>query len=314
MQENTAAEDAQAFGTSPDDPVFAAEQAHLSEVYAELEKMRGELVRKMEATSAAAARDKLDLLSEISNDFTSDTETSETYASYGAVNSVIDSYNAQQEVTADKLARCRLLLRQPYFAKVALQFKPGQPPKELYSGAAGISDDNYKRLVVDWRSPVAETYYNQSNGATSYVANGRTIDVDLACRRQFDIEADTLHAYFDTTVAIQDALLLESLSHQRTAQMKAITATIQREQNEVVRHEDVPALLVVLPKSHRARPERSVPHHAEPDFPHVYRECAARHGRAQSRNAHVGGIREPRDAARQGRREEERARLRPVAH
>lgn len=53
MQENTAAEDAQAFGTSPDDPVFATEQAHLSEVYAELEKMRGELVRKMEATSAA---------------------------------------------------------------------------------------------------------------------------------------------------------------------------------------------------------------------------------------------------------------------
>ena len=46
MQENTAAEDAQAFGTSPDDPVFATEQAHLSEVYAELEKMRGELVRK----------------------------------------------------------------------------------------------------------------------------------------------------------------------------------------------------------------------------------------------------------------------------
>ena len=315
MQENTAAEDAQAFGTWPDDPVFVTEQAHLSEVYAELEKMRGELVRKMEATSAAAARDKLDLLSEISNDFTSDTETSETYASYGAVNSVIDSYNAQQEVTADKLARCRLLLRQPYFAKVALQFKPGQPPKELYIGAAGISDDNYKRLVVDWRSPVAETYYNQSNGATSYVANGRTIHVDLACRRQFDIEADTLHAHFDTTVAIQDALLLESLSHQRTAQMKAITATIQREQNEVVRHEDVPALLggrhcgqrqderasaahriPVLSKSHRARPKRSVPYYAEPNFPHVYRKRAARHGRTQSRNAHVGRIREPRDA------------------
>ena len=123
MQENTAAEDAQAFGTSLDDPVFAAEQAHLSEVYAELEKMRGELVRKMEATSAAAARDKLDLLSEISNDFTSDTETSETYASYGAVNSVIDSYNAQQEVTADKLARsfAPAVLRE---SRAAIQARP----------------------------------------------------------------------------------------------------------------------------------------------------------------------------------------------
>lgn len=234
----------ESFGDSPDDPIFAAEQVHLSSVHAQLASMREALARKMEATSAAAARDKLDLLSEISNDFTSDTETSETYASYGAVNSVIDSYNAQQEATADKLSRCRLLMRQPYFAKVALRFAPGQEPKELYIGAAGISDDNYKRLVVDWRSPVAETYYNQSNGATSYVANGRTIHVDLTCRRQFDIEGDTLNAYFDTTVAIQDALLLESLSHQRTAQMKAITATIQREQNEVVRHADVDALLV----------------------------------------------------------------------
>ena len=117
-------------------------------------------------------------------------------------------------------------------------------PKELYIGNAGMSDDNYKRLVVDWRSPVAETYYNQENGRTSYVANGRTIEVDLKLRRQFDIEADRLNAYFDTTVAIQDAMLLASLSQERTSQMKAITATIQKEQNEVIRHEDVPVLLV----------------------------------------------------------------------
>ena len=51
-------------------------------------------------------------------------------------------------------------------------------------------------------------------------------------------------AYFDTTVAIQDSLLLASLSKRRTAQMQAITATIQKEQNQVVRHEDVPVLLV----------------------------------------------------------------------
>ncbi|MFR4802669.1 MAG: UvrD-helicase domain-containing protein [Eggerthellaceae bacterium] len=107
-----------------------------------------------------------------------------------------------------------------------------------------MSDENYKRLVVDWRSPVAETYYNQENGPTSYVANGRTIKVDLKLRRQFDIAKDTLNAYFDTTVAIQDAMLLASLSQERTSQMKAITATIQKEQNQVIRHEDVPVLLV----------------------------------------------------------------------
>ena len=45
--------------------------------------------------------------------------------------------------------------------------------------------------------------------------------MDLKLRRQFDIEEDRLNAYFDTTVAIQDSLLLASLSKRRTAQMQA---------------------------------------------------------------------------------------------
>ena len=87
-------------------------------------------------------------------------------------------------------------------------------------------------------------YYNQENGATSYEANGRTIKVNLLNRRQFDIEGKTLRAYFDSDVAIEDSLLLQSLSAQRSEHMKAITATIQKEQNLIIRHEDVPALLV----------------------------------------------------------------------
>ena len=101
-----------------------------------------------------------------------------------------------------------------------------------------------RHFIVDWRSPVAEVYYNQANGRTSYDANGRTIEVDLLLRRQFDIRRDTLRAYFDTTVAIEDPLLLASLSKQRTAQLTAITTTIQKEQNQVIRHADVPVLLV----------------------------------------------------------------------
>ena len=55
--------------------------------------------------------------------------------------------------------------------------RPGAPAKNIYIGLAGVADDKYRRMVVDWRSPVAEVYYNQENGATSYVANGRTINV-----------------------------------------------------------------------------------------------------------------------------------------
>lgn len=227
-----------------DDPILVEERRHLSETYAKLEAMEQALVAKIKKLDDDVAADKEMLADELTGNFASMGEAFETYAEFASANKTIDLYNATQELNFQNLQKVRLLMHQPYFAKVGLQFKPGDAPKELYIGNAGISDDDYKRLVVDWRSPVAEVYYNQENGPTSYKANGRTIDVDLKLRRQFDIEADRLNAYFDTTVAIQDAMLLASLSQERSSHMKAITATIQKEQNEVIRHEDVDVLLV----------------------------------------------------------------------
>ncbi|MDO5043039.1 MAG: AAA family ATPase [Slackia sp.] len=227
-----------------DDPVFEEEQRHLSSTFATLVAMEQSLVAKIAKLDEDVAADKEMLADELTGNFASMGEAFETYAEFASANKSIDLYNATQELNFQNLQKVRMLMHQPYFAKIALQFKPGDAPKELYIGNAGVSDENYKRLVVDWRSPVAEVYYNQDNGPTSYRANGRTINVDLKLRRQFDIEADRLNAYFDTTVAIQDAMLLASLSQERSSHMKAITATIQKEQNEVIRHEDVDVLLV----------------------------------------------------------------------
>ncbi|MEF2560215.1 MAG: AAA family ATPase [Eggerthellaceae bacterium] len=229
---------------SSNDPVFATEQAHLSATYQTLVSMEKRLLQHMRETAESAEEYKRTSADEVASNFASEGEAQETYVEYANMNSVIDAYNQLQQADADKLSNIMLLKPQPYFAKVVLQYKPGADPKEIYIGNAGISDDTYHRLVVDWRSPVAEVYYNQSNGPTSYEANGRTIKVDMKLRRQFDIVDDTLNAYFDTTVAIQDELLLASLSRQRSSRMHAITTTIQKEQNLIIRHEDVPALLV----------------------------------------------------------------------
>ena len=180
------------------DPVFEAEQRHLGETYATLRSMAADLVAKMDKNSKDAAADKLAMVDELSVNLASYADAMETYADFATVNRVIDAYNMAQSVDAEKLNSIRLLLGQPYFAKVVLQFKPGEDPKELYIGTAGVSDDSYRRLVVDWRSPVAEVYYNQDNGPTSYQANGLTINVDLKLRRQFDVDKDRLNAYFDT--------------------------------------------------------------------------------------------------------------------
>lgn len=226
------------------DLVFEQEQKHLKETYSKLLKMRSDITRKIEETNKQAAEDKMSMAEDLTTNFATFDDTLETLASYEAVNRVIDSYNMAQGSNVRMLVDIELLLEQPYFAKIVLQYNPDEDPRELYIGAAGISDDMCKRLIVDWRSPVAEVFYNQENGHTSYKANGRIIDVDLKLRRQFDIKKDTLKAYFDTTVAIQDPMLLKSLNTQRTDALQAITATIQKEQNVVVRHDDVAALLV----------------------------------------------------------------------
>ncbi len=226
------------------DPVFQQEQDHLSDTYAKLEAIAKNLSDKMERRRWQAAKDKDEMQGEVKHNFASDGEAQETYVDYAVLNNLIRDYNLEQDADSERLAAAAKLLEQPYFAKISLEMRAGAPVKDIYIGLAGVADENYRRMVVDWRSPVAEVYYNQENGATSYEANGRTIKVNLLNRRQFDIEGKTLRAYFDSDVAIEDSLLLQSLSAQRSEHMKAITATIQKEQNLIIRHEDVPALLV----------------------------------------------------------------------
>lgn len=226
------------------DAIFAQEQAHLSETYRIIEDMEANTLALMGINAKNAEEDKYNMADELASNFASEGEAQETYVEYANMNTVIDNYNRTQAAYAEKLSAIRILKPQPYFAKIVLKMPRSVEPKELYIGNAGLSNDRYRRLIVDWRSPVAEVYYNQSNGATSYEANGRTINCELLLRRQFDVDHDTLNACFDTTVAIQDELLLASLTRQRTAQMQAITTTIQKEQNVVIRHADVPALLV----------------------------------------------------------------------
>ncbi len=226
------------------DPIFEQEQGHLSKLYAKLLEMRDAIGEDLESNHKGARQDLIDMSEEVRLDFGGADETIETLAAIETLNSVIDAYNQYHDFNVDKLRRVVLLLMQPYFAKVRLQMRPGRPARDVYIGAAGMTDEHSIPLVVDWRSPVAETYYNQEMGETSYDVDGKKRTVNLELRRQFDIVRDKLNMYFDTTVAIEDSLLLGALKKHHSEKLQAITATIQREQNTIVRHEDVPVMLV----------------------------------------------------------------------
>ena len=229
------------------DPIFEEEQLHLTETYEKLEQIVSELEGSIAADQVEAQKAHEDILEDLTIDLNNDVNL-ETYVELEALHQIIDGYNRTLDIREQQLTKARLLLRQPYFAKVVLQFNPDSPqpesPREVYIGAAGMTDESCRHFIIDWRSPVAEVYYNQENGRTSYKADCRTIEVDLKLRRQFDIQGAKLNSYFDTTVAIQDELLLASLKRTRSSRLQAITTTIQKEQNAVIRHDDVPALIV----------------------------------------------------------------------
>ena len=225
------------------DHIFEEEQAHLRATYQQLEDICAHLEQSIEDRLQVALGSRNDLKDNLAVDFGNGVNL-ETYVEYEAIHKIIDEFNLSLDLDTERLVKARVLLRRPYFAKISVQIRPDAPARDLYIGAAGMADDKNHRFIIDWRAPIAELYYNQSNGKTSYVADGRTINADLKLRRQFDITGDVLHQYFDTTVAIEDALLLQSLSKDRSAKLQDITATIQREQNKVVRHDDVDVLLV----------------------------------------------------------------------
>ena len=167
MADNTQAQTNETAAEAANDPVFQQEQAHLSDTYAKLEAMAKTLAEKMERRRWQAAQDKDDMQEEVKHNFASDGEAQETYVDYAVLNNLIRDYNLEQDADSERLAAAAKLLEQPYFAKISLEMRPGAPAKDIYIGLAGVADDNYRRMVVDWRSPVAEVYYNQENGAPS---------------------------------------------------------------------------------------------------------------------------------------------------
>ena len=288
------------------DPVFEEEQAHLSDTYAKLEHIEAEVRTLLEDSLAEALADKENLFDEMSLNLDADIQL-ETLAELEAMNRIIEGYNLSADINTEKLRRAQLLLHSPYFAKVRLQFPHADEPKDIYIGAAGMTDEKRRHFIVDWRSPVAEVYYNQANGQTSYEANGRTIEVELQLRRQFDIARDKLRAYFDTTVAIEDPLApgiafqtshgsADSHHDHHPERAEPGHPPCRRARAARARHrgvgQDVGAAAAHrVPVLHRARhagTARRVPDHAQRRVRALHRQRAARHGRVEPADSHVG--------------------------
>ena len=134
------------------------------------------------------------------------------------------------------LVRNERAKNKPYFGRIIFHDETLDKDESLYIGKGGISKDNTNWMVVDWRAPVANACYENGLGKCSYEApGGKELPIDLKLKRTFEIEEGKLLDYFDTEVVANDDLLMKYLSRNKEAVLGEIVATIQKEQNEIIR-------------------------------------------------------------------------------
>jgi len=121
-----------------------------------------------------------------------------------------------------------------FFGRIDTTDGPGPEPERWYIGRRHIEDDNHDPVVVDWRAPIAAPFYR----ATA----ADPLGVDL--RRRFTLAEGELTAYLDEQLDDPDAAdvaggipdpVLAEIGAARTGAMREIVATIQAEQDYVIR-------------------------------------------------------------------------------
>lgn len=134
------------------------------------------------------------------------------------------------------LKRNEKALNKPYFGRILFRDETLGKEESIYIGKGGIASDATHQVVVDWRAPVANAYYESNLGKCSYGApDDAQIEIDLKLKRTYEIEEGKLLDYFDSEVVANDDLLTKYLAKNKQAVLNEIVATIQKEQNEIIR-------------------------------------------------------------------------------
>ncbi|MDF2790125.1 MAG: helicase [Neobacillus sp.] len=145
--------------------------------------------------------------------------------------------NAQYlELAVSELERLASVIGKPYFSRINFTSSGDTNEEILYIGKASLFDRvNQIPIIVDWRSPIANVYYDGRLGDVTYDAYGETQSGYLSLKRQYDIEDGLLKEIRDIDLTTHDELLQKSLSGKADNRLTEIVATIQNEQNEVIR-------------------------------------------------------------------------------
>lgn len=141
-----------------------------------------------------------------------------------------------EEHAKNQLRKNKAALEKPYFGRIDYKDLALEKDEKVYIGKNGVFRNKTEIVIADWRAPISTVYYENEMGEGSYeTPDGKKQQIDLKLKRNYDVEKGVLKGFYDSDVASNDELLVQYLSKNKDAVLGDIIATIQKEQNEIIR-------------------------------------------------------------------------------
>lgn len=110
---------------------------------------------------------------------------------------------------------------------------------QRYIGRLGLADDDQQPMLTDWRAPAAEAFYQATNADPRDVIRRRHIMTEGRDVTGLEDDVLNLDALGEGLIAEEDVqgggMLMAALARKRTGRMHDIVATLQAEQDAIVR-------------------------------------------------------------------------------
>lgn len=136
-----------------------------------------------------------------------------------------------------RIKTLKMIKPKPYFARVDFVENGTEKRDAFYLGKTFITDhETLEQVVIDWRAPVADLYYEGRLGDAEYECPAGTIEGEIKLKRQyfFDDKGE-LENVMDIDITTNDEMLQPFLSANSDTRLKNIISTIQSEQNKIIR-------------------------------------------------------------------------------
>ena len=137
------------------------------------------------------------------------------------------------------------LIQSPYFGRIDFKTSGEANEAPVYIGIHTFADETINaNLIYDWRAPISSMFYDFELGEAWYETPSGKITGEILRKRQYKIQDGKMEFMIENSVNIHDDILQRELSKASDDKMKNIVATIQRDQNAVIRNETSLALII----------------------------------------------------------------------